>query len=73
LVGQTDLYGLKLIEVKLRFRKCDKDTLKLLGAARNGTISGGIGRSQWCHVDEPLAGIGKYSTSGSKSFLATCV
>ena len=45
----------------------------MLGAASNGTISGGIGRSQWSQVDKPLAGIGKNSTSASKSFLATCV
>jgi signal transduction histidine kinase len=44
----------------------------LLGAARNGTISGGIGRSQWHQVDDQLAGIGKYSTSASKSLPAAC-
>jgi hypothetical protein len=40
------------------------------GAARNGTISGGIGRSQWRRVGGPLAGIGTDSTSASKSSLA---
>ena len=42
----------------------------LSGAARNGTISGGIGRSQWRRVGGPLAGIGTDSTSASKSSLA---